>query len=115
MAAATPCGIHIRSGWGAGDLIDTGFTEFPQRTSCFYAQKQPNNVNRSWREASMTHKGNPWIATHPVLNADDYLFALSNVRDENNVVLLSDLKAVIPAKLGEAVATDIEGFRAANK
>ena len=96
-------------------------------------------MNRSWREAPATRKGNPWIATHPVLNADDYLFAFSNVRDENNVVLLSDLKAVIPKKLGKAVATDtvttvipwrnnawtenkpaktstgIKGFRTANK
>ncbi len=105
----------------------------------FYAQKEPNNVHRSWRQASTVRNGNTWTATLPVLNTDDYVFAFSNARYENNIVLSSDFKAVIPSKLGKAVATDkatdvipwgnnawtenepaktpagIEGFRAINK
>lgn len=105
----------------------------------FYAQKEPNNVNRSWRQASTVRSNNTWTATLPVLNADDYVFAFSNAHYENNIVLSSDFKAAIPSKLGNAVATDkltnvipwannawtetvpaktpegIEGFRAANK
>jgi dienelactone hydrolase len=105
----------------------------------FYAQKEPNNVNRSWREASTVRTGNTWTATLPVLNTDDYVFAFSNAHYENNIVVSSDFKAAIPSKLGNAVATDkltdvipwannawtdtvpaktpggIEGFRTTNK
>lgn len=105
----------------------------------FYTQKEPNNVLRTWRDARAVREGDVWIAKLPVLNVNDYVFAFSNARYENNIVLSSDFKAVIPSKIGNAIATDkvtdvipwqnnewteteparasdgVEGFRAVNK
>lgn len=72
----------------------------------FYTQKDPNNLTRSWRDAPAIRDGNAWIAKLPVLNVSDYVFAFCNTRYENNIVLSSDFKAVIPATLGKAIATD---------
>jgi hypothetical protein len=105
----------------------------------FYTQKEPNNVLRTWRDATAVREGDKWIAKLPVLNVSDYVFAFANARYENNIVLSSDFKAVIPSTLGNAIATDkitdvipwrnnewtetepaiagdgVEGFRAVNK
>ena len=94
---------------------------------------------RTWRDASAVRAGDKWIAKLPVLNVGDYVFAFANARYENNIVLSSDFKAVIPSTLGNAIATDkitdvipwrnhewteteparagdgVEGFRAVNK
>ena len=105
----------------------------------FYTQKEPNNVLRTWRDASAVRAGDKWIAKLPVLNVGEYVFAFANARYDNNIVLSSDFKAVIPSTLGNAIATDkitdvipwrnhewteteparagdgVEGFRAVNK
>ena len=105
----------------------------------FYTQKEPNNVLRTWRDASAVRAGDKWIAKLPVPNVGEYVFAFANARYENNIVLSSDFKAVIPSTLGNAIATDkitdvipwrnhewteteparagdgVEGFRAVNK
>lgn len=72
----------------------------------FEAQKEPNNIARSWRDAPVVREGNTWIAKLPVLNVDDYVFSYANIRYANNIVISSDFNAAIPAKLGHAVATD---------
>lgn len=72
----------------------------------YYAQKEPANFARSWRDATVTRAGNIWIAKLPVLNADDYVFAYANARYDNDIVVSSDFDAAIPSKLGNAVATE---------
>ncbi len=72
----------------------------------YQAQKTPDNVARSWRDAVAVRDGNTWIAKLPVLDVNDYVFAYANVRYTNNIVLSSDFNAAIPAKLGPAIATD---------
>jgi len=72
----------------------------------FYTQKDPNNVSRSWRDVAAVREGDTWIAKLPVLSVTDYVFAFSNARYANNIVLSSDFKAAIPVQLGNAVATD---------
>lgn len=72
----------------------------------FYTQKEPNNVSRTWRDARISREGNTWTAKLPVLNINDYVFAFANAAYTNNIVLTSDFNAAIPAKLGNAIATD---------
>ena len=101
----------------------------------FYALKNPVSFGRAWRDAEAVRRdgkisrptedakcarrpgnlpghakaepmGTTWIAKLPVLNVDDYVFAYANIRYDNNCVVSSDFEAVIPSKLGNAVATD---------
>jgi hypothetical protein len=51
-------------------------------------------------------QGNTWVAKLPVMNVNDYVFSYANIRYQNDCVLSSDFEAVIPSKLGKAVATD---------
>lgn len=68
--------------------------------------KTANNKERYWRDVDSVRKGNTWIAKLPVMNVDDYVFSYANVRYDNDCVVSSDFEAVIPSKLGNAVATD---------
>lgn len=72
----------------------------------YYALKQPVSFGRSWRDAAAVRQGDTWVAKMPVMNVDDYVFGFANIRYTNNIVLSSDFNAVIPSKLGPAVATD---------
>jgi hypothetical protein len=68
--------------------------------------KAANNIERYWRDVKAERKGDTWIAKLPVMNVDDYVFSYANIRYDNDCVVSSDFEAVIPAKLGNAVATD---------
>jgi acetyl esterase/lipase len=74
--------------------------------TAWYALKNPVSFGRAWRDAELVRTGDTWVAKLPVLNIDDYVFAFANIRYDNNCVVSSDFEAVIPAKLGNAVATD---------
>jgi dienelactone hydrolase len=68
--------------------------------------KTSNNIARFWRDVDSVRQGNTWVAKLPVMNVDDYLFSYANIHYKNDCVLSSDFEAVIPSKLGKAVATD---------
>jgi dienelactone hydrolase len=68
--------------------------------------KTANNIARFWRDVESKRVGNTWTAKLPVMNVDDYVFSYANIRYANNLVISSDFEAVIPSKLGNAVATD---------
>jgi len=68
--------------------------------------KTANNIERYWRDVKSERRGNTWTAKLPVMNVDDYVFSYANIRYDNDCVVSSDFEAVIPSKLGHAVATD---------
>ena len=68
--------------------------------------KTSNNIARFWRDVDSVRQGNTWVAKLPVMNVDDYVFSYANIRYKNDCVISSDFEAVIPSKLGKAVATD---------
>ena len=68
--------------------------------------KTSNNIARFWRDVDSVRQGNTWVAKLPVMNVNDYVFSYANIRYNNDCVLSSDFEAVIPSKLGKAVATD---------
>ena len=68
--------------------------------------KTANNIARFWRGVDSERQGNTCVCELPVMNVDDYVFSYANIRYKNNCVLSSDFEAVIPSKLGRAVATD---------
>lgn len=74
--------------------------------SIHYALKNPCSFNRNWRNAKAVRRGDAWTAKLPVLDVDDYLFGYANVRYRTPIVLSTDFEAVVPSKLGGAVATD---------
>lgn len=77
-----------------------------KNVECFYAIKEPCSFTRSWRDAASVRQGDSWVASTPVMNVDDYLFAYANITYDNTIVLSSPFNAAIPAKLGNARATD---------
>ena len=72
--------------------------------------KTANNIERYWRDVPSERRGNTWIAKLPVMNVDDYVFSYANIRYDNNSVVSSDFEAVIPSRLGKAVATDAKAY-----
>ena len=68
--------------------------------------KTSNNIARFWRDVDSVRQGNTWVAKLPVMNVNDYVFSYANIRYNNDCVLSSDFEAVIPSRLGKAVATD---------
>jgi len=68
--------------------------------------KTANNIERYWRDVESVRKGSTWVAKLPVMNVGDYVFSYANIRYDNDCVVSSDFEAVIPAQLGNAVATD---------
>jgi len=68
--------------------------------------KTSNNIARFWRDVDSVRQGNTWVTKLPVVNVDDYVFSYANIRYKNDCVISSDFEAVIPSKLGKAVATD---------
>ncbi|HUU93470.1 MAG TPA: dienelactone hydrolase family protein [Phycisphaerae bacterium] len=96
-------------------LGDDGMAEFlckpasPEQVASvaiYYALKNPCSFNRNWRSTETVRRGNTWTARLPVMNVDDYLFGFANIRYKAPIVLSTDFEAVIPARLGKAVATD---------
>ena len=77
-----------------------------QKVECFYAIKEPCSFQRSWRDAASTRQGDSWVAATPVMNVADYLFAYANITYNNTIVLSTAFNAAIPARLGDAKATD---------
>ncbi len=80
--------------------------EMIESLNIYYAQKSAVSFARAWRDAEAVRQGDMWTAQLPVLNVDDYVFGFSNVRYAGDIVVSSDFEAVIPAALGNAVATD---------
>jgi hypothetical protein len=81
----------------------------PQRVrkvEAFYAQKEPVNMNRNWRDIPSIKQGDTWVAKMPVLQVNDYVFGYANINYDTSVVRSTDFKAAIPSKLGLAKATD---------
>lgn len=72
----------------------------------YYAQKSPVSFGRAWRDTEAVREGEHWVASLPVLNIDDYVFAYASIRYADDIVISSDFEAAIPALLGKAVATD---------
>jgi dienelactone hydrolase len=68
--------------------------------------KTSNNIARFWRDVDSVRQGKTWVAKLPVMNVNDYVFSYANIHYKNDCVLSSDFEAVIPSKLGKAVATD---------
>ena len=77
-----------------------------KKVECFYAIKEPCSFTRSWRDAASVRQGDSWMASTPVMNVADYLFAYANITYDNTVVLSTAFNAAIPARLGNAKATD---------
>lgn len=46
-----------------------------QKVEFFYALKNPCSFNRSWWDAAAMRQGDGWMASLPLLNVEDYVFA----------------------------------------
>jgi len=77
-----------------------------RKVECFYALKEPCSFTRAWRDAASVRQGDSWVASTPVMNVDDYLFAYANITYDDSLVLSTPFNAAIPASLGAARATD---------
>ncbi len=72
----------------------------------YYALKNPVSFGRAWRDVEVKRDGDSWLGQMPVMNVEDYVFAFANIRYDNRVVRSSPFTAAIPARLGNAKATD---------
>jgi len=72
----------------------------------YYSLKNPSWISRAWRDAVVVHEGDTWVAKLPVINIDDYVFSYANVIYDTTAVVSTEFNAAIPAKLGNARATD---------
>ena len=72
----------------------------------YYAIKEPFNMSRNWRDTKVVKSEKMWTAKMPIIDADMYLFAYANVRYKSTIVLSSNFEAVVPSKIGKAIATD---------
>ena len=77
-----------------------------RKVEMFYSLKNPVSFARSWRDTPSVRQGSQWIGKLPVLNVDDYVFGYANITDDTTIVRSTDFNAAIPAKLGNAKATD---------
>ena len=77
-----------------------------RKVEMFYALKNPCSYARSWRDTPSVRQGQQWVSKMPVLNVDDYVFGYANITYDTTIVRSTDFNAAIPAKLGNAVATD---------
>jgi len=77
-----------------------------RKVECFYSVKEPCSFTRSWRDTACVRQGDAWVASTPVMNVDDYLFAYANITYDDTIVLSTPFNAAIPARLGAARATD---------
>lgn len=92
---------------GVPELVITPVSpESVSQVELFYALKDPCSFTRSWRDTPAVRQGGQWIGKMPVLEVDDYVFGYANVTYDTTIVRSTDFNAAIPAKLGEARATD---------
>ena len=77
-----------------------------RKVEMFYALKNPCSYARSWRDTPSVRQGQQWVSKMPVLNVDDYVFGYANITYDTTILRSTDFTAAIPAKLGNAVATD---------
>ena len=92
---------------GVPELVVTpAAPERVKKVEIYYALKNPVWISRAWRDTQPVRKGDAWVSTMPVLNVEDYVFDYANVIYDTTVVLSTDFNAAIPAKLGNAKATD---------
>lgn len=92
---------------GVPELVVTPASpERVTKVEMFYALKNPVSFTRAWRDAPAVRTGGTWTAGMPVLNVDDYVFGFANITYDTTAVVSSDFNAAIPAKLGNATATD---------
>ena len=92
---------------GVPELVITpGSPDKVRKVEMYYALKNPVSFARSWRDTPSVRQGSQWIGKIPVLNVDDYVFGYANITDDTTIVRSTDFNAAIPAKLGNAKATD---------
>ena len=92
---------------GVPELVITpGSPDKVRKVEMYYALKNPVSFARSWRDTPSVRQGSHWIGKMPVLNVDDYVFGYANITDDTTIVRSTDFNAAIPAKLGNAKATD---------
>jgi len=92
---------------GVPELVVTPASpETVNRVEMFYALKTPCSFARSWRDTPCVRKNGQWVGKMPVLNVDDYVFGYANITDDTTIIRSTDFNAAIPAKLGNARATD---------
>ena len=77
-----------------------------RKVEMYYALKNPCSFARSWRDIASVRQGEQWIGKMPVLNVEDYVFGYANITYDTTIVRSTDFNAAIPAKLGNAQATD---------
>lgn len=77
-----------------------------RKVEMYYALKTPCSYARSWRDTPGVRHGGQWVAKMPVLDVDDYVFGYANITYDSTIVRSTDFNAAIPARLGNAVATD---------
>jgi hypothetical protein len=65
-----------------------------QKVEFFYALKNPCSFNRSWRDAAAVRQGDGWMASLPLLNVEDYVFAYANITYDDTIVLSTRNKLV---------------------
>ena len=92
---------------GVPELVITpASSDAVRKVEMFYALKNPCSYARSWRDTPSVRQGQQWVGKMPVLNVDDYVFGYANITYDTTIVRSTDFNAAIPAKLGNAVATD---------
>ena len=77
-----------------------------RKVEIFYALKNPCSFARAWRDTPSVRQGPQWVGKMPVLHVNDYVFGYANITYDTTIVRSTDFNAAIPAKLGQAVATD---------
>jgi len=77
------------------------------KVEMYYALRNACSFARSWRDTASVLEGNRWIGTMPVIDVGDYVFGYANITYDTTIVRSTDFNAAIPAKLGNAKATDI--------
>ncbi len=80
------------------------YPEKVAKVEVFYGLENPFAVNRHWRNGEVRKEGHKYLASAPVMDADEYLFAFANITYESGIVISSSLQAVIPRNIG-AVST----------
>jgi dienelactone hydrolase len=94
-------------GDGVPELVITPASlEQVRKVEMYYALKNPCSFARSWRDTASVRQGGQWIGKMPVLNVEDYVFGYGNITYDTTIVRSTDFNAAIPAKLGNAKATD---------
>ena len=87
-------------------VLEPDRSEEVESVEIYYALKEPFNISRNWRNAEVFKMKKMWTAKMPIVDTEMYLFAYANVRYESAIVLSSNFEAVVPSRIGKAIATD---------